>query len=55
MDDYLSKPIELRQLSLLVARWLGDDSHLMRALEPEDAINDEDFGGARPLTATHRS
>jgi len=24
MDDYLSKPIELRQLGLLVARWLGD-------------------------------
>jgi hypothetical protein len=24
MDDYLSKPIELRQLKLLVARWLGD-------------------------------
>ena len=24
MDDYLSKPIELRQLSALVARWLGD-------------------------------
>ena len=23
MDDYLSKPIELRQLSLLVAKWLG--------------------------------
>jgi CheY-like chemotaxis protein len=25
MDDYLSKPIELRQLRLLVARWLGGD------------------------------
>jgi signal transduction histidine kinase/ActR/RegA family two-component response regulator len=24
MDDYLSKPIELRQLSLLVAKWLGN-------------------------------
>ena len=24
MDDYLSKPIELRQLSLLVAKWLGE-------------------------------
>jgi CheY-like chemotaxis protein len=24
MDDYLSKPIELRQLSLLIAKWLGD-------------------------------
>ena len=26
MDDYLSKPIELRKLSLLVARWLGDEA-----------------------------
>jgi len=26
MDDYLSKPIELRQLALLVAKWLGSDS-----------------------------
>jgi len=26
MDDYLSKPIELHQLSVLVARWLGSDS-----------------------------
>ena len=26
MDDYLSKPIELRQLSVLVAKWLGSDS-----------------------------
>ena len=25
MDDYLSKPIELRQLGVLVARWLGSD------------------------------
>ena len=25
MDDYLSKPIELRQLGVLVAKWLGDD------------------------------
>jgi CheY-like chemotaxis protein len=24
MDDYMSKPIELRELSLLVAKWLGD-------------------------------
>jgi CheY-like chemotaxis protein len=24
MDDYLSKPIELRQLSLLIAKWLGN-------------------------------
>jgi signal transduction histidine kinase/CheY-like chemotaxis protein len=24
MDDYLSKPIELRQLGVLVAKWLGD-------------------------------
>ena len=23
MDDYLTKPIELRQLSLLIAKWLG--------------------------------
>jgi two-component system, sensor histidine kinase and response regulator len=23
MDDYLSKPIELRQLSVLIAKWLG--------------------------------
>ena len=26
MDDYLSKPIELRQLGVLVAKWLGSDS-----------------------------
>ncbi len=26
MDDYLSKPIEQRQLSALVARWLGGES-----------------------------
>ena len=25
MDDYLSKPIELRQLSTLIARWIGSD------------------------------
>jgi signal transduction histidine kinase/CheY-like chemotaxis protein len=25
MDDYLSKPIELRQLSALVAKWLGNE------------------------------
>jgi CheY-like chemotaxis protein len=25
MDDYLSKPIELQQLSLLVAKWLGGE------------------------------
>jgi signal transduction histidine kinase/CheY-like chemotaxis protein len=25
MDDYLSKPIELRQLGVLVAKWLGGD------------------------------
>ena len=26
MDDYLSKPIELRQLGTLVAKWLGSDA-----------------------------
>ena len=26
MDDYLSKPIELRQLGILVAKWLGSDA-----------------------------
>jgi CheY-like chemotaxis protein len=26
MDDYLSKPIELRQLGSLVAKWLGSDT-----------------------------
>jgi CheY-like chemotaxis protein len=26
MDDYLSKPIELRQLRILVAKWLGHES-----------------------------
>jgi signal transduction histidine kinase/CheY-like chemotaxis protein len=25
MDDYLSKPIDLRQLGILVAKWLGED------------------------------
>jgi signal transduction histidine kinase/CheY-like chemotaxis protein len=55
MDDYLSKPIELRQLSLLVARWLGDEPRLVQPLEPENATNDEDFEATRPLTATHRS
>jgi CheY-like chemotaxis protein len=28
MDDYLSKPIELRQLSMLVAKWLGGGGQL---------------------------
>ena len=36
MDDYLSKPIELRQLGVLVARWLGR--------EPA-AANDAEAGG----------
>jgi CheY-like chemotaxis protein len=31
MDDYLSKPIELHQLSTLVAKWLGSDSDLRLA------------------------
>ena len=26
MDDYLSKPIELHQLGILVAKWLGSDT-----------------------------
>ena len=26
MDDYLSKPMELHQLSALIARWLGSES-----------------------------
>ena len=26
MADYLSKPIELRQLGSLIAKWLGSDS-----------------------------
>jgi signal transduction histidine kinase/AmiR/NasT family two-component response regulator len=33
MDDYLSKPIELRQLSVLVARWLGDREHVAGRVE----------------------
>jgi CheY-like chemotaxis protein len=27
MDDYLSKPIELRQLGALMAKWLVSDQH----------------------------
>jgi signal transduction histidine kinase/CheY-like chemotaxis protein len=34
MDDYLSKPIELRQLSALVATWLGGDSPRSQAQRP---------------------
>ena len=37
MDDYLSKPIELRQLGVLVAKWLGSDSPAANAnIEPVD-------------------
>jgi len=42
MDDYLSKPIELRQLSALVAKWLGSESAAANAeaapLETEFAV-----------------
>ena len=34
MDDYLSKPIELRQLSALVAKWLGNESPAANAEAP---------------------
>ncbi|MEP7301347.1 MAG: ATP-binding protein [Caldimonas sp.] len=35
MDDYLSKPIELRQLGILVAMWLGSDAAAANApVEP---------------------
>jgi two-component system, sensor histidine kinase len=34
MDDYLSKPIELRQLSVLVAKWLGNESPAANAEAP---------------------
>jgi CheY-like chemotaxis protein len=34
MDDYLSKPIELRQLSALVAKWLGGDAMSSDAESP---------------------
>ena len=33
MDDYLSKPIEQRQLSALVARWLGGESRSSDAVD----------------------
>ena len=33
MDDYLSKPIELRQLGVLVARWLGSDAPAANAYD----------------------
>ena len=59
MDDYLSKPIELRQLSLLVAQWLGGAPCPIEPIEtadPLDAANDG-FGRdeLRQLTAMHRS
>jgi CheY-like chemotaxis protein len=36
MDDYLSKPIELRQLGVLVAKWLGGDDRTANA--PSDPL-----------------
>jgi len=45
MDDYLSKPIELRQLGVLVAKWLGSDS-------PSANASDEPLGIS---TATARA
>jgi len=57
MDDYLSKPIELRQLSLLVAQWLGGaPCPIEPTADPLDAANDG-FGRdeLRQLTAMHRS
>ena len=40
MDDYLSKPIELRQLVVLVAKWLGSDSPAANSnVEPIDATS----------------
>ena len=43
MDDYLSKPIELRQLGLLIAKWLGDDS-----LKSDGRIDDAAMEAYRP-------
>jgi signal transduction histidine kinase/ActR/RegA family two-component response regulator len=43
MDDYLSKPIEQRQLSVLVAKWLGGESAAAEAI-----IDDLDTGLEAP-------
>ena len=40
MDDYLSKPIELRQLSLLVAKWLGNQRAAANAESSEPKAQD---------------
>jgi hypothetical protein len=37
MDDYLSKPIELRQLRLLMARWLADHAPELQGDTPQIA------------------
>jgi signal transduction histidine kinase/CheY-like chemotaxis protein len=38
MDDYLSKPIELRQLGVLVAKWLGSESPAANGSDPATAV-----------------
>ena len=43
MDDYLSKPIELHQLSALIARWLGSES-VAANVEHTDVVVRSDIG-----------
>ena len=46
MDDYLSKPIELRQLSALIAKWLGSEPVAANA-ESERFAGELAFSAAR--------
>ena len=46
MDDYLSKPIELRQLGVLVAKWLGGENSAANA-ETDSNLEALDMGEAR--------
>ena len=57
MDDYLSKPIELRQLGVLVAKWLGSDLPAANAnneSDRRDGTNGPRSLGRRARSA-HRS